>query len=73
MPSAATWIQLEIIVLGETSQKEKDKHHMLSHHMQLNYYTNEPVYRKRLTDMENRPCGCQGEGGREWDGWGVWG
>ena len=30
MPFAATWMQLEIIILSDTSQKEKDKHHMIS-------------------------------------------
>ena len=30
MPFAATWIQLEIIVLSKVSQKEKDKYHMIS-------------------------------------------
>ena len=30
MPSAATWMDLEIITLSKTSQKEKDKHHMMS-------------------------------------------
>ena len=29
MPFAATWIQLEIIILSEVSQKEKDKYHMV--------------------------------------------
>ena len=28
---AATWMQLEIIILSEVSQKEKDKYHMISH------------------------------------------
>ena len=30
MTFAATWIQLEIIIPSEVSQKEKDKYHMIS-------------------------------------------
>ena len=30
MPFAATWMQLEFLILSEVSQKEKDKYHMLS-------------------------------------------
>ena len=30
MPFAATWMQLEIIILSEVSKKEKDKYHMIS-------------------------------------------
>ena len=30
MPFAATWMGLEIIILSEASQKEKDKYHMIS-------------------------------------------
>ena len=30
MPSAATWMDLETIILNEVSQKEKDKYHMIS-------------------------------------------
>ena len=30
MPFAATWMDLEIIILSEVSQKEKDKYHRLS-------------------------------------------
>ena len=30
MPFAATWAELEILILGEVSQKEKDKYHMTS-------------------------------------------
>ena len=30
MPFAATWMDLEIIILSEASQTEKDKYHMIS-------------------------------------------
>ena len=30
MPFAATWMQLEMIILSEVSWKEKDKHHVIS-------------------------------------------
>ena len=30
MPFAAVWMQLEITILSEVSQKEKDKYHMIS-------------------------------------------
>ena len=31
MPFAATWMDLEIIIQSEVSQKEKDKYSMLAH------------------------------------------
>ena len=30
MPLAATWMKLETLILSEVSQKEKDKHHIIS-------------------------------------------
>ena len=30
MPFAATWMELETLILSAVSQKEKDKHHMMS-------------------------------------------
>ena len=30
MPFAATWMDLEIIILSEVSQKEKGKYHMIT-------------------------------------------
>ena len=29
MPFAATWMELETLILSEASQKEKDKYHMI--------------------------------------------
>ena len=42
MPFSATWMQLEIIILSEVSQKEKDKYHVIS----LIFDTNEPICEK---------------------------
>ena len=30
MPFAATWMDLELIILSEVSQTQKDKYHMIS-------------------------------------------
>ena len=30
MPYVATWMDLDIIILSEVSQKEEDKYHMIS-------------------------------------------
>ena len=47
MPFTATWMQLEILILNEVSQKE-DKYHMIS---DLKYGTNELMY-KTETDSQ---------------------
>ena len=31
MPFAATWMDLEMIILSEISQKEKDKYHVITY------------------------------------------
>ena len=46
MPFAATWMELETLILSEVSQKEKDKYHMISHIWNLIYGTNESFHRK---------------------------
>ena len=40
MPFSATWMDLEIIILSEISQTEKDKYSMLSHMWNLKNKTN---------------------------------
>ena len=49
MPFTATWMELETLILSEVSQKEKDKHHMISHIWNLIYGTKEPICVKKQT------------------------
>ena len=52
MPFAATWIDLEFVILSEVSQTEKEKYHMISHMWTLKKNdTNELIY-KTETDSE---------------------
>ena len=46
MPLAATWMELETLILSEVTQKEKDKYPIISHIWNLINATNEPFYRK---------------------------
>ena len=62
MPFAATSMQLEIIILSEENQKEKDKYHMLSLTYMQNLYW--------PTDNKNRLVVDEG---KERDGVGGWG
>ena len=76
MPFAATWMQLESLILSEVGQKEKDKYHMISliHEIYNMAEMNLSQNSNRLSDLENKLLvGCQGGGGRQWDGLGVWG
>ena len=43
MPFAATWVDLEIVILTEVSQTEKDKYHMIFVGSKKND-TNELIY-----------------------------
>ena len=52
MPSTATWTDLEVIVLGEVSQTQKDEYHMILLRCGiLKNYTNELIY-KTETDSQ---------------------
>ena len=61
MPFKATWADLEMIVLSEASQQEKDKYHMIITYMwNSKYDTNEPMERNhRYREYTGR---CQGRG-----------
>ena len=67
MPFAATWMELETLILSEISQKKKYKCHMISHIWNLIHSTNEPFHRKVTHGLEEQTCGCQGEEGRGMD------
>jgi len=52
MSFAATWMDLEIIILSEVSQTEKDKCHMM--HLYVESENNKLIYRNGLTDIESK-------------------
>ena len=65
MPYAATWMDLEIIILSEVSQTEKDRYHMISlicgilkKMIQMNLFTKQ----KQTHCLRKRTYGYQGEG-----------
>ena len=63
MPFATTWMQREILILSEVSQKEKGKCHMILHIWNLIYGTNETFHKKENHDHGEQTCGCQEGGG----------
>ena len=75
MPFAATQKELEILILSEVSQKEKDKYHMISLNMwNLKYGTDDPIYKTETNHGQGeQTCDSQWGGGGEWDGRAVWG
>ena len=65
-------MQLEILILSEISQKEKDKYHVISLICGIKYIAQYLQNRNRLTDTENRLVVAEGEGeGVEWTKFGV--
>ena len=64
MPFAATWMDLEIIILSEVNQTEKDKYHMIplicgiSNMTQMSLSTKQKQTHRR----REQTCGCQGGG-----------
>ena len=60
MPFAATWMELETLILSYVSQKEKDEYYMMSHIWSLIYGRNEPFHRKENHGHGEQTCGCQG-------------
>ena len=63
MPFEATWMDLEIMILSEVSQKEKDKYHIISLICGIKNRTqmNMSVTQKQTHRYRKQSCGCQGE------------
>ena len=53
MPFAAIWMQLNILILSEISQKEKGKYHMISLILESKYGINESIYKKKKKQTLN--------------------
>ena len=69
LPFAATWMQLEIIILSKVSQKEKDKYMIsLTCEVKNMAQMNLPTKQKQI---HRKTCGCQGREERERKGLGV--
>ena len=55
MPFAATWMELETLILSEMSQKDKDKYHMISLITGIEYPAQMIISsEKKIMDLENR-------------------
>ena len=67
-PSAATWMQLEITMLSEVSQKEKDKYHTTSLTRGIEDMTQMNLTVKWTHRHRQQICGCQ-EGRGMGEGW----
>ena len=50
MPFAATWMDLEMIILGKVSQKKKDKHYMIS--LTCGIYSTKQMYKHSKREIE---------------------
>ena len=54
MPFAATWMDLEMIILSEASQKENDIAYYITYMWNLKYDTNEPIYETETESQTER-------------------
>ena len=67
---AAIWMQLEILILGEVSQEEKDKYHVIWHNVESKTW-HKWIYlqnRNGPTDIENRLVFAEGKGSKDEQG-----
>ena len=68
MSFAATWMELETLILSEVSQKEKEKYHMITYIWNLIHSINKPFHRKEILGLGEQTCSCRGgRGGSRMD------
>ena len=65
MPFAATWMQLENIILSKV-KSERQMPHDITYMCNLNYDTNEPIYETETESGTQRIDSCLPRG---WQGW----
>ena len=73
MPFAATWMQLQIIILNEVKSERERQIYDITYTWNLEYDTNEPIYETETDRHREQTCGCQGGGSWGRDGMGGWG
>ena len=74
MPFAATWMDLEIVILSEVSQTQKDKYHKISFICGIKYRTQMNLFTKEKQTHRHRKQTYGYQRGKGWgrDKLGVW-
>ena len=73
MPSAATWLDLEIIISEVKSERGRKIPYDITYIQNLKYDTNQHTYKtKRLTDIDRRLVVAKGGCGVEEGKMGTW-
>ena len=70
MPFAATWMELETLILSEMSQKDRQIPCDITYNWNLISNTNEHLLRKENHGLGEKTCGCLmggGGAGRDWE------
>ena len=71
MQSAATWMQLEILIQSEVRERKTNIIYHLDVESKIQHKGTYLKYRNRLTNIENSLVVSKGRR-REWDGLGIW-
>ena len=72
-PLAATWMELETLILSEVSQKEKDKYHNDITYLESNIWHKWTFPQRRKSWTWRIDLWLPRGRGREWDRFGIWG